>query len=219
MIVTRYCLNSGRCSVVTVSRGELQPVCRCGAGYTGARCELKHVNSSVPVGTVAIVIGAVIILTVIITLVIINKRFTRFEAILLASDKQKQHNGVLGQRLLGQAQGNGHHPASGPRSILSDTGRVNMDRLELTRVHQSLHGLTGQSVTKAVSSPVMVTSGGGLPSSPSSASVASCGSLKHRRGHPASDTLTLTLRPPVEDAGPAKERVSPLYIGKTEAII
>ena len=216
MIVTRYCLNSGRCSVVTLTRGEMQPVCRCQPGYSGARCELKHVTSSIPVGTITIVIGAVIILIIIIPLVIINKRFTRFEAILLATDKQRHHNGVLGQRLLGQGQGNGHPPASGPKDTRADTGRVNMERLELTRVHQSLHGLNGKSVTKSVSSPVMVTSGdrGCLTSSQSSASVTSCGSLKHRRGHPASEALTLTLRPPADDAGLAQERVSPLYIGK-----
>ena len=214
MVVTRYCLNSGRCSVVTLTRGELEPVCRCQPGYSGARCELKHVTSSIPVGTITIVIGAVIILIIIIALVTINKRFTRFEAILIATDKQRQHNGVLGQRLLGQGQGNGH-PALGHKDTRADTGRV-MERLELTRVHQSLHGLNGKSVTKSVSSPVMVTSAspgdrGCLTSSQSS--VTSCGSIKHRRGHPASDALTLTLRPPAGDAGPAQERVSPLYIG------
>ena len=104
MVVTRYCLNSGRCAVVTVARGALQPVCRCQEGYRGARCELKHVNSSIPVATVTLVIGAVIILIIIIGLVVINKRFSRFESILLATDKQRQHNGVLGQKLLGQQQ-------------------------------------------------------------------------------------------------------------------
>ena len=220
MVVTRYCLNSGRCTVVTVARGALQPVCRCQEGYRGARCELKHVNSSIPVATVTLVIGAVIILIIIIGLVVINKRFSRFESILLATDKQRQHNGVLGQKLLGQQQGNGH-PAPGHKYLHSD-GQVNMERLELTRVHQSLHGLNGKSVTKSLSSPVMVTSAspgagdrGCLTSSQSSASVASCGSVKHRRGHPASASLTLTLRPPEEDTDPAQERVSPLYIGKS----
>ena len=217
MDVTRYCLNSGRCSVVTVARGETQPVCRCQEGYRGARCELKHVNSSIPVGTVTIIIGAVIILIIIIALVIINKRFTRFESILLATEKQKNSNGVLGQKLIGQQQGNGH-PASGHKYLQSD-GQVNMDRLELTRVHQSLHGLNGKSVTKSLSSPVMVTSTSPgdpscLTSSPSSASVASCGSVKHRRGHPTPASLTLNLRPPGEEEGPGHERVSPLYIGK-----
>ena len=100
-------------------------MCRCQEGYRGARCELKHVNSSIPVGTVTLVIGAVIILIIIIALVIINKRFTRFESILLATEKQKNSNGVLGQKLIGQQQANGH-PASGHKYLQSD-GQVNMD--------------------------------------------------------------------------------------------
>ena len=71
MVVTRYCLNSGRCVVVTVARGALQPVCRCQEGYRGARCELKHINSSIPVATVTLVIGAVIILFIIMMAVMI----------------------------------------------------------------------------------------------------------------------------------------------------
>ena len=198
-------------------------MCRCQRGYTGLRCELKLVNSGIPVGAISIAMGVAIFLIIIISLVLIIKRLTRFEAILLAADKQRLNNGVLSQKLLSQGQVNGgqsstNHPASGHKYLHCD-GQVNMERLELTRAHQSLHGLNGAGVTKSSSSPVMATSAspgdrGGLASSQSSTSVTSCGSIKHRRHHPASDTLTLTLCPPGPDEGPAQERVSPLYIGR-----
>ena len=50
-----YCLNGGLCSVAMVAPGEHEAVCNCMTGYTGARCELKHVTGMMP-GDMVIVI-------------------------------------------------------------------------------------------------------------------------------------------------------------------
>merc|ERR1712029_385243 len=112
--------------------------------------------------------------------------------------------GMLSQKLLSQkmvAQ-NGTKPVIKPDLH---------DRLELTRIHQSqqqLQQMRGAGFNKSASSPIMVT--GCLTSSQSS--VVSTGSIKQRRLHPAADTLTLTLQPPLEDTIGTRDGVSPLYM-------
>ena len=51
------------------------------------RCELKHVNSSVPMSSIIIAIGAVIIVILIFMIIYIVKAFSHFEAVLLNRDK------------------------------------------------------------------------------------------------------------------------------------
>jgi len=43
-----YCLNEGTCAVAIIAPGEHQPVCSCSEGFKGARCQLKHVQTTIP---------------------------------------------------------------------------------------------------------------------------------------------------------------------------
>ena len=161
-----YCLNGGSCSVVTITPGELQPVCNCSQGYAGLRCELKHVTTHFTLTAIIITIASLTLIIAAIVIIYFYKRLRKIEAILRQQDTN--------QKLLSQKV------AAKPDPACRDTvARHKYQHCGLVRTEVGT-GRVRLEVTKSASSPGM------------SALASSTESVKQRRAG-AQDSLALEV--------------------------
>lgn len=111
-----------------------------------SRCELKHVNGSISLGSIIITIGAIIIVILVFALVFLYRKFQILETMLRAKTDQ---DSKLSQKLISQ---NGSKSTNNPTF---HTGKSTMDRLELTRCvkifkkgNNKLHNILQDSSSK-----------------------------------------------------------------------
>ena len=194
-----YCLNGASCSVVRLSPGDLQPVCSCREGFTGRRCELKHVTTSSISSSIAssIAIPLVIVclasLTVISLLIVIYYFSRRLQQIDVILRQQETTQRLLSQRLA--AAKTESDPTARP--VVAQHNFHHCGHVKARRGSGSNGCVPAVSVSKSASSPGMTA----LTSSQSS--------LQSRPGAP--ETLRLELAPP-SPPSPLSPGLSPLYV-------
>ena len=205
-----YCLNGGACRVAVVAPGEHQVVCQCVTGYTGARCELKHVTGVLTSDVVIIAMLIVCATVIILVMLHISKRLKRIEAsqeiagkscqnspLVQVVDKAKDQNG----KSVAPTHNYQHcgYVKSSPE-FLQPNGKLQVTKSASSPGMQSMtikHSPTTNSLLPC-SSPASPSSASLLHLGSSQSSVQSTGSVKLRRPG-APDNLTIDLRLPEEN--------------------
>ena len=195
-----YCLNGASCSVVTLSPGELQPVCSCQEGFAGRRCELKHLTTSnFTTPAIIISLASLTAISLITIIIYFYRRLRQIEKVLRQQERSQK---LLSQRVA--ATKSDSEPAGRTGEVQLSHSYQHCGHVKAGPANGSLSQRTA-AVTKSASSPGMTV----LTSSQSS--VQSGASLCQRRPG-APDCLRLELGEerllPPASLSPG---VSPLY--------